>query len=48
MEGRVDVLFQLHVTEVKGFISSHCGVGISACVATLQPASLFFEMLLSA
>lgn len=37
-----DVLFQLHLTEVNGVVSSNCGVGIPACVATLQPAFLKF------
>lgn len=42
MEGRLDVLFQLHLTEVNGVISSNCGAGIPACVATFQPESLCF------
>lgn len=47
MEGRLDVLFQLHLTEVKGVTASNCAADITACVATIQPGSvcLFFKML---
>lgn len=49
MEGRLGVLFHLHLIELKGLIASNCAADMSACVPTLQPGPvcLFFKMLLS-
>lgn len=45
MEGRLDVLFLLHLIEVKGVIASNHAPDISVCVAMLQPGfvCLFFK-----
>lgn len=44
-KGRLDVLFQLQLIEVKGVNTSNCAPDISVCVATLQLGfvCLFFK-----